>query len=625
MSDKNVPKEVTDWEAKFVQCAAARQTFEEQWYYNMAFYFGRQWAVWDKNGVTNRMVEPPAPRNRVRLTTNKVKPIIRREITKLCKSEPQFYVVPNTTEPTDIAAAKVAESVADWSMKTSNFNKARRQATYWMAITGVGFIKVTCPKEDANIIYEPVIPFHLYFPYLQEQEVNAQPYFFHARGYSPEQVYDKYGIEVKPDASTSGSTLDQRLFAAMGIKNHSAKNISLVKEIWIKPCKNYPEGGLIVMADKKILYAYSSLPIIDMDETDTPVENAILGNKKTHSETDFPFEHGEFPLFKMDHVPTGQFYGESVIKDLIPLQKEYNRSRSQVLESKNRTAKPQMAYIKGSVDPTKITSEPGLMIPVQPGFEKPEYLRQPEMPMYVIQEFDRIQQDMDDISNQFEVAKGRTPPGVEAASAIAYLQEENDEVLYITIASIEDAVEGIGKQTLSLVQQFWTEEKIIDVVSRNNFQEAKLFKISNIGGNTDFRIESQSMAPKSRAARQAFIVDLMDKAVLTPDQGLKYLQMSETNRLYDDMQVDARHARRENIRMSSGEDVQLNPFDNHAVHLYEHEIYMKSQEYESLDEDTKMIFLNHHMTTKMMLQGQMMEQASMGAPPEEEGANVDVG
>jgi len=265
------------------------------------------------------------------------------------------------------------------------------------------------------------------------------------------------------------------------------------------------------------------------------------------------------------------------------------------------------------------------MIPVQPGFEKPEYLRQPEMPMYVIQEFDRIQQDMDDISNQFEVAKGRTPPGVEAASAIAYLQEENDEVLYITIASIEDAVEGIGKQTLSLVQQFWTEEKIIDVVSRNNFQEAKLFKISNIGGNTDFRIESQSMAPKSRAARQAFIVDLMDKAVLTPDQGLKYLQMSETNRLYDDMQVDARHARRENIRMSSGEDVQLNPFDNHAVHLYEHEIYMKSQEYESLDEDTKMIFLNHHMTTKMMLQGQMMEQASMGAPPEEEGANVDVG
>jgi hypothetical protein len=354
----------------------------------------------------------------------------------------------------------------------------------------------------------------------------------------------------------------------------------------------------------------------------------MLGTTRTWSEIDFPFEHGEYPFHKIDHIPMGRFYAESVITDLIPLQKEYNRSRSQVLESKNLTSKPQMAYIKGSIDPKKVTSQPGLMIPVQPGFEAPKYLVAPEIPGYVIQEFDRIQRDMDDISNQFEVAKGRTPPGVEAASAIAYLQEENDDVLHNTIASIEAATEGVGRQTLGLIQQFWDQKKIEDIVSKNNQMEGLLFKASNINGNTDFRIEAQSMAPKSRAARQAFIVDLMDKAVISPDQGLRYLQMSETNRLYDELQVDSRHAKRENFKMSMGEDVQLNPFDNHAIHLYEHELYMKSQEYEALDDNTKSIFLNHHMITKMMVEGQMMQQAGMGAPvgePQPETGEMNVG
>ena len=626
MSNKNVPKEVQDWELKFTRAAQMRQPFEEQWYYNLAFYAGRQYAIWDKNGVANRLIEPPAPRNRVRLITNKVKPIVRREITKMTKEEHQAYVVPNTTDPTDVAASKVAESLVDWSFTTSKYNEARRRAAFWVSTCGTGFIKTTCPGNDSNIVYEPVTPFHLYVPYVQEETIKAQPYIIHARAYSPEQVYDKYGMECKPDAVVDGGTLEQRLFSALGIKNTAGQqNLTLVKEIWIQPCKNYPEGGLIVIADKKVIYAYSSKPAPSELTEDTPVVGTSPFVSRMYSEVDFPFEHGESPFQKIDHIPMGRFYSESVVTDLIPLQKEYNRSRSQVLESKNLTSKPQMVYIKGSIDPSKVNAQPGLMIGVQPGFEAPRYLDAPEIPGYVIQEFDRIQRDMDDISNQFEVAKGRTPPGVEAASAIAYLQEENDQVLHSTIASIEAATEEVGRQTLGLIQQFWSTEKIEKIVSKNNQMEAALFKVASLKDNTDFRIESQSMAPKSRAARQAFIVDLMDKAVITPDQGLRYLQMSETNRLYDELQVDSKQAKRENFKMSIGEELQLNPFDNHAIHLYEHELYMKSQEYEALPDEIKAIFLNHHMLTKMMVQGQMMEQAGLGAPPVGETTDAPTG
>ena len=82
--------------------------------------------------------------------------------------------------------------------------------------------------------------------------------------------------------------------------------------------------------------------------------------------------------------------------------------------------------------------------------------------------------------------------------------------------------------------------------------------------------------------------------VLGNQDGLRYLQMNETNRLYEEMQVDSRHAQRENIKMAAKMFTDTDPntmqkipvgfpindFDNDAVHMYEHALYMKSQEYD---------------------------------------------
>lgn len=623
-----VSKEVMDWENKLKACLSARQPFEEQWYYNLAFYFGRQYAIWEKGTTANRLVEPPAPRNRVRLISNKIKPVIRRELAKLNKEEAQFYVVPNTTEPTDIAAARAAESIADYCLYTGKYNVARRSATFWASLCGTSYIKTSCAGVDLPIEYGAVTPFHLAIPNIQEEYLENQPYVIHHRAVDPEVVYKYYDVEVRPDAEVIGATLEQRFFNAMGIKTNNMeneKNLVHLKEIWMKPCRNYPKGGLIVIAGGKVIYGYESEPTQDDPLNPRPV-----------TPTEPPYEHGLYPFDKIDHIPTGRFYGDSVIVDLIPLQKEYNRTRSQVVEVKNRTAKPPMVYQKGSFDPTKVTSEPGQMIPIQPGFDFPQYMKQPEMPSYVLQEFDRITRDMDDISNQFEVAKGRTPPGVEAASAIAYLQEENDDVLNPTTFSIETATESVGKKTLSLVQQFWSPNKLVKVVSKNSAQEVALFKVADMKDNTDIRVEAGSMAPRSRAAKQAFITELMKMGVIDNQTGLRYLQMNETNRLYEETQVDSRHAQRENIKMSgelvtrpdpmSGEEIPVgfptNDFDNDAIHEYEHGLYMKSQEFELLPDENKAQLLNHYMLHKGKLLAQQLQQP--GIQPDQGGESVAV-
>lgn len=578
----DVKAEVDYWEKQFTMCDQMRKLYEEIWYMNLAFYFSKQWVVWQRSTTGNsRLVDPATPRNRVRLITNRVKPIVRDELTKLTKEEPQFYVMPNTTSPKDVAAARVGEDLAECVLRTTKFNRTRRQATFWATICGTSFIKTTCPGDNEDLDIDKVTAFHLWVSNLEDENLDTQPYAIHGRGYNKDIVEEKYKVSLTSDMSNSGATLEQKLLNALGVKNRSGSdaNMVFVKEIWIKPCGRYPNGGLIVIAGNRLVYRY--------------------GGEVESSDNEYPPGlQGEFPFDKINHTASGRFYGVSTIEDIVPLQKEYNKTRSQIIESKNRMSKPQMTYTKGAVDVTKITSEVGQYIPVNAGYDAPKPITIEPLPEYVMQEPDRIIQDMDEIAGRSDIDRGSVPTGIEAATAISYLSEKNDSKIYNTVAYISEAIEGVGRKVLSLVSQFWKMDKIIQVVSKANAYEASVFMINGLNNNFDLRIEAGSMAPKSKAAQQAFIVDLMDKGILPPDKGLRYLQMNETNRLYDELQASAKQAQRENFRMSQGIPVTINDYDEDPVHIYEHELIMRGEEFESYDPEIKKLFEDHLAETK---------------------------
>lgn len=639
--EEDEAKEVAYWEEKFSACKAARNAYERQWYMNFAFYKGKQYVIWRGTDSNQHLYEPAPPRNRVRLVSNKCKPIVRRELTKLTREEPHFYVVPNTTEPSDVAAARAGESIADYSLRVGQYNSARRRATFWSLICGTAYVKTTCTEKNGPVEYHPVTAFHLFVPNLQEEDIENQPFVIDARARDPEEIFKAYGIEVKADTKSNGSTLEQQFLTALGIQGIAKNNLVYVKEIWVKPCIKYPKGALLVMCDGKIAYRYDGEEKKPEPEGEGPTLSFTEDQEEVAVKSDYPYDHGQYPYEKIDHIPTGGYYGDSVLVDIIPLQKEYNKARSQIIESRNRTSKPQITYDQGSLDPSKITSEAGLLIPIKPGFSHPKPLDYKGIEPWALQDQDRILSDMDDNTAQTTVSKGKPPPGIEAASAIAYLQEENDSILYHTVASIEAATEKAGKQTLSLVQQMWDEEKIVDVVSKNSTQDAKLFKAKDLKDNMDLRIEAGSMAPKSRAAKQAFITSLMKDGIIPPEKGLRYLELNETSRLYEELQVDARQAQRENIKMCLNEyplEEQVSPegqkyyeggfpvneFDDDLTHIYEHGLFMKSEQYELLEDDKKMVHLMHYSTHRGRYQAGLMAQNQQQVQPQNQGVEQNV-
>lgn len=584
-------------------CRKARLQFEVGWYTYLAFYFGKQYVQWSPQlqtagGVYQRLYEPKAPPWRVRMVVNKVRSTIRREHSKICKENPQPYVMPASSDDTDIAAARSAETIFEYLWRDLKMKRVMRRMAWWLCLTGCGVIKdwydPSSPDSSGipgRLRGEVVTPFHLFAPEMEEEDIEAQPFIIHEVAKTPDFVYGAYGIDLAADSTGGGGTFEQKFLQALGLQQQGGYDRVRIREAWVKPGARFPQGAVITWATDRLLSV-------------TPM---------------WPFAHDEYPFTKFDHIPTGRFYSESVIADLIPIQKEYNRTRSQIIEAKNKMAKPQLLAMEGSINPNKLTTEPGLVIFYKPGFHPPEQIDLKPLPNYVPQELDRCDADFNDMSAQHEVSHGQAPPGVTAATAISYLQEEDDSMLSNTISSIEEGVEKLGKHFLVIVNQFWELPRTIRVTGSDGMYESYVLKGADISGNTDLNIQSGSAMPRSRAAKQAFIMELGKLGWITPDKALRYLDLAETGKMYEELQRDTRQAQRENLKMMSGQQVMVNTWDEHMIHVQEHNNQRKGQDFENAPDQVKQLFEEHvqtHQMAMMQLQQQALQTQMGGGQPQ---------
>lgn len=617
VSGSKTNKELLSWlNNNYRRAAENRYTVERQWYLNLAFFFGRHWVEWSsvKAGPISRLIEPPRPPWRVRLTSNQIRRYIRKEYAKITQESPTGYVLPASTDDMDVLAAKAGEKINEHMWRELNVKKQLNNAALWAVLLGNGFLKdgyefgpePTDPmakimakmgmadKGEATV--NSVNPWHLFVLDLLEPEIENQPIVWHCTAKSPFFVQQKYKVDISGmvgSAHYNIGTVEERLQNAMGVTTQKRMTDQLyLKEAWIKPgyYAMFPDGGVVTQAEE------------------TEILDIIDG-------WPYPFKNKDYPISKIDHVPSGKFYSTSIIEDLIPLQKDYNKSRSQLVEARNRTSKPVVFAYKGAIDPRKYTSEPGLVVQVTPGFDLPVVPPPANIPNYVIEEMERTVREMDDVASQHEISRGGTPPEVTAATAISFLQEQDDSVFHTTVTSIEYAAQKLSQHLLVYAGTFWESERQIRVVGDDNEFESYMFSAANLRGNTDYIVQEGSAQPRSVAAKQALIMELFKMGAITSDKMLRHLAMAETGHLYEELQLDTRQAQRENIKLfQSNEEVLVHSFDNDISHIIDHDNFCKRQQYENAEDEQKFRFETHIMQHKMKLCMLMGLPVEMMAP-----------
>lgn len=682
-------KEWASWaNTAYVTCRNARIPFERQWYLNLAFESGRQYiSPIEIPGVGFRLTSPKSPPWRVRLVINKVRGAVRRETAKLTMNKPIPTVVPSTNEDEDYTAAQVGESLIKAAFMYSQFQKEYRSWVWWGTVCGTSYLKqywdggakdwdamrlperpmVTDPNSGqqipvpddvvsripklksyletplpskGKIKVERVTPFHLYVPDLLNEDINNQPYVIHVMIKSPEWVRANFGFEPAVDCRASSTIMNSATIIARGSEDHL--DSVMVKEVWIKPNghKDFPEGGLLTIINDRCVQVSEKWPL--------------------------PF--AEYPFYPFNSIPTGGFYGDSPVTSLIPLQKEVNRTRSQAIEIKNTMGRPKLIYPQGSLNPKKISSEPGQSIAYIPGFEKPTVLPGVEVPSSFWNEIDQLSQEFDDISGQHEVSRGGVPNSqVTSGTAISFLSEQDDTMIAYAVASIESAIELLGKHYLYYAGTYWDDDRVIKVTGKDDAFEAIHWKKGVLKGNTDVRIQSGSALPQSKAAKIAIITEWMQNGFISPEVGLEFLEMGNSDRLINEFLVDKKQAQRENLKMAetpaailkimlepapspdgqlpfevadpndpsgmkknwmNGDGtpfvprppVPVNSWDNHEAHIRWHNQFRKGQEFEALADENKQAFELHVQLHQIALMGGGVNAQGMGVMPNQQGA-----
>lgn len=657
-------------ETEFEKCKNARIPFERQWYLNLAFYLGRQYiAPLEVAGHGFRLTTPKAPPHRVRLVINKTRTAVRTECAKLTSSKPIPTVMPATNEDEDYSAAHVGEQLVKSFFATAQFEETYYNWIWWGSVTGNSFMKsywdptakdydcmaepqllgpdgqpaspqiVNLIKQQAPDLLAPqpavgkikvdeISPFHIYVPDLLSSKLESQPYVMHVTTRSPLFVKNAFNIDVVPDCRASNTIIDTATLLQKGSQQHL--DSVMVKEVWLKPNahEDFPDGGVLT----------------------------IINGQVVQASTKWPWPFREYPFYKFGGIPTGGFYCDSTVVDLIPIQKEYNRTKSQMVEIKNTMGKPKFLYAKGSINMRKVNTEAGQGIEYIAGYDKPTVLPGVEVPVSMGVELDRLSSDFDDISGQHEISRGNTPAQVTSGTAIAYLQEQDDTKLNYHVGSIERATEMLGKHFLKFVSHYWTDSRVVRIAGKDSSFESLRWKGSDLKGNTDVQIQSGSALPFSKAAKQAMVAEFMQNGWIPPDLGLELMDMGGYQKVIDDLLIDKRQAQRENAKMASMDPalaqqsmqppvnpitgqpsvdpntgqpvdpstgqpwsptaalpVPVNSWDNHQAHIQFHNNFRKTQQFELLDPAVKKVFELHV---------QMHQIASMGTVVNDQGMTI---
>lgn len=597
---------LVDLKKRYDWAREARRVYEKQWLVNIAFYLGDQWIYYDK--TTGQLVNAKSfmPAHKVAIVVNQVMPAVRTELAKLTKQRPVCRVISATSDFDDKDEARVKNAILDHIWHKIGLDRTLRDALLWALLTGTGFLIPYWNADAGDTIVDyavqvdefgnpildeegnpiPVVdetgayvvkdvfnigelavdaasPFEVLVDPLAKDTENIR-WFFRDRVMEVEEVYYTYGVKVPSSTVNVLSYLDNRI---LGSRKIEGKDVCVVTEYWERPSKKYPLGRYVIFSSDVVIYV-----------GDNPYADAGV----------------PLPLAIIQHVPVpGRVYADSVVTQLIPVQVEYNKTRSQLIETKNLTAFPKVLAPKGSL-PVTPTSRPGEVVEYIPTFGRPEFWTPPALPAYVIRELDRAREELIEISGIHEATRGAIPSSIRSGVAIAYITEQDETRLNVTAHSYEEAIAKLCTYLLRLARKYYIEPRTMRIVGPDRSSKVVQFYGKDIPEDADVYVEAGSSLPKSTVAKQQMLLDLWNAGVIRdPSVMLKLLEFGNLEDLYHDADLDIDQATRENDMMQQGIMPVVEDFHVHELHIREHNRFRKTEKYEQLPAEIKAIFAQH--------------------------------
>ncbi len=568
---------------------------------------GKQYAYVDSKNKLNWLPTKTTPTGGgkrpwlSRSVNNLLIDIVAHEVSAVTQRIPNYEVTATSYDPAKRSAAKTAEQFLQYGYEKWDLQMAAvyavthavvgQESFAWpyfdntvgpmimgpdgKSVTGRGEIKVRVYGPQ-DVMWEPGeryedSNYHTVMRNMTVQELVSQPGFL--------------GDQVRPDADALGGV---RLW-------RKPKNAELVRvyNYLEKPTKSYPVGRWLVIANGRVVTKERPYPVMEGD--------CLI-----------PLSYIIDPDNDRDM---------SLVEHLLDPQRIYNDAWNKIVEWKNMALNPQVFVAPGVLQGQKITSEPGAVYQIADPVNNLRWRDVPAIP----QELFQIVQETNAVIARL-AAQNDIPGQVEAGRAIQTLIERDAQRRQSFIARVARWHAQVGNRSLVLGQQYYTEPRLLTVKGRWAAEVIRDFKGANIMGQTDVRVATGSIEPRTKVAMEQKVLAYADRGWITAEQAMAAIEGGFAGDLVTSYELDIGRILRVIERLKGGTEalygtqeypapsrLEVNPqtgaqtevpdfmpreFDNIPVQRGVFEDWLKTEEFESLQMDVQGIAMDVYQAMK---------------------------
>ena len=576
-----------------------RQILEQQWTLNANFLVGNQYCEINTYRGDIEQLEPVYDWLE-RETFNQIAPLIETRIANLKKINYMMKVKPATNELTDYDKAETSTSILQYLQKSSDFESKKNTAIYWNELCGNCFwlswwdkdkgekIAVeTILETDENgneskketAFYQGDLDFGLITPYeiypesVFKQGIEAQRSIILEQVKTVEDIYDLYGIKVEGNAVETFELTPMATGGGFGYENtvvtlghRTVDNAQKVITYMERPSKHCPNGKMIIIVGDDNLVYYGNLP------------------------------YSQIPIVQMVcKEVAGQFFGKSVIEELIPRQRALNGCINRIHEYIKRIAIGNYITEEGSVDIEEYEQNgqaPGAMLVYKSGTQPPVPVQNGQLPQEVMQERYNLKNDMEYVAGVSQLmVNGNTPSGVTSGTAIENLMEIDNTRLSLTGDHIRNSIRKLAILWLEIYKIYATTRRIINYIGTNNIGKAIVWNSEDINSyDVEYITENELLMSEDMQKQrffEAFNLGLFTDAdgripERVKQKALEYMKIGNYSEMMSINLLQTQNAQRENVFFEIGVVPKISDFDEHQIHIEEHLRYILQMDFQML-------------------------------------------
>ncbi|MCI8590211.1 MAG: hypothetical protein HFE77_05820 [Clostridiales bacterium] len=560
-----------------------RRPFELQWRLNANFMAGKQ--LCEINPYSMQIEEMmPAYDYEERGVYNKIAPLMETRLANLKNVSFAMSVKPRTDEADDYDKADVATKLLRYTSLQGNFDHKKNVLMQWAELTGSAFLlsfwdeqkgpALAVDEEGYPSVHEGELGFTLLSPYevypehLYRQGMEEQGSVIIEQVMSAKEIYDLYGIETKGReidtvVLTPVSALPEDYTMRMGdTKLRASEKVITYME---KPSAKNPEGVMALIAAGKLVY-YDRLP----------------------------FSRIPLTIFRAKES-AGQFYGKSVIEELIPLQRAYNGCKNKIHDYITTLAANSFLVEEGSVDVEAMEENgtaPGTPVVYKKGYSAPVPLRHESMPGEIYVECEQLARDMEYTAGVSQLmVVGSMSAGITSGRAINSLREIDSTRMALAADNMRAGAIETAKIWLEIYKEHASGPMVLSVAGTNDFGSVLTWCADDIN-SYDVYFDTENELKYSPESQKEAFLSAYNMGLFTDENGriperfklraAELMRIGEYGALMNETELQMKRAKRENSLLLTGTPPEISEFDNDDVHIEEHRRFALQLRFDAL-------------------------------------------